>query len=173
MCNNSREVPMKWNENILFLGLGIYFHSFNRAFVTVCSWMMVETDLLLIRTGRRTSNKTKWQSSKCSKGWPWATSKMYTCRSSWQVLRFSVQLCSKISRSITWDPLHRDWRCSCDVEWLTLFLECTSNVLCDVVIMNVCGKNGLFVWSRPGVGGQLTIILVQGGSRDNVVWTRL
>ena len=47
---------MKWNENILFLVLGIYFHSFNRAFITVCSWMMVEKDLLLIPTEGRTWN---------------------------------------------------------------------------------------------------------------------
>jgi hypothetical protein len=163
MCNNSWELPMKWNENILFLGLSIYFHSFNRAFVTLCSWMKFATDLLLIPTERRTWNKTKWQSSKCNKGCPCAASKMYTCRSSWQALRFSVRLCLKISKSITWDPLHRDWRCSCDVEWLTLFLECTSNVPCDVVIMNVYSKNGWFVCLKSTRNrGQVTIILVQG-----------
>jgi hypothetical protein len=170
---------MKWNEmewKYFVSWSGIYFHRFNCTFVAVCSWMMVNTDLLLIPTECRTWNKTKWQSSKCNKGWPWAASKMYTRRSSWQVLRFSMQLCSKISRSITWDPLHRDWRCSCDVEWLTLFLECTSNVLCYVVIMKVCGKNGLFV-SLFEVGLESGAIddyfSTRKGSRDNVALTRL
>lgn len=87
-----------------------------------------------------------------------------------------MQLCSKISRSITWDPLHRDWRRSCDVEWLTLFLECTSNVLCDVVVMNVCGKNDLFLCLfevGQGSGAIYDYFSTRKGSRDNVVWTRL
>ena len=83
-----------------------------------------------------------------------------------------MQLCSKVSRSITWDPLHRDWRCCCDVEWLTLFLECTSNVLCNVVIMNVCGKNGLFEVGQAS-GAIDDYFSTMKGSRDNVVWTRL
>jgi len=49
------------------------------------------------------------------------------------------------------------------VEWLTLFLERTLNVLCGVVIMNMCDKNGLFVCLKSARSrGRLTIILVQG-----------
>ena len=144
---------MKRNENILFLDLSIYFHSFKRAFVTVCLWMIVETDLLLIPTERRTWNKTKCQSSKCNKRV--TLSSFQNAHLPVFLTGFTLQCAAlfqnfrKFFFSLPMPPhVLSDF-----VEWLTLFLERTLNVLCGVVIMNVCDKNGLFVWSRPGVGG--------------------
>jgi hypothetical protein len=148
-----------WNENVLFLGLGIYFHSFNRAFVTVCSWMMVETDLLLIPTELHSETRPNGSPQNVTKGDP---ERLPKCTPAGLLDRFYAAVCNSVRREVSLG--------SVTLRLALLFWCGMANIILGVYFKRSlwCSYNE-HVWQKWFVclksarrRGQLTIILVQG-----------
>jgi len=152
---------MKWNKNILLLALGIYFHSFNRAVITVCSWVMVEKDLLLIPTEGRTWNNIL---KNCDQMAVLKMQQMVTL-SSFQNVHLPPFLTGFTPQCAALFEDFQKWQLGSVTSRLALLLWCgMANSILGVYFKrslycncNECVRQkwfvSLFVWSRPGVGG--------------------